>query len=156
MPRQLWWHGRFKGCGYRLTVPREALLEVLAKTDKHLSADEIYFTINSYYPNIGLASIYRNLELLIQMGLVSILDIGDGKRRYELTQGPKSIHHHHLVCKSCGDIVDYADYIDEEAELLKKVERGLSKKYNFKIDSHFIKFFGLCAKCDKKIKEGGD
>jgi len=147
---QIWWHGRFRGCGYRLTIPREALLGVLAKTEKHLSADEIYFAVNKKYPNIGLATIYRNLELLIQMSLVSKLVIGDGKARYELTQGPKSIHHHHLVCKSCGEIIDYTDYIEEEVELLKRIEKGLAKKYNFKIDSHFIRFFGLCNKCQKK------
>ena len=147
---QIWWHGKFRGCGYRLTIPREALLDVLAKTEKHLSADEIYFAVNKKYSNIGLATIYRNLELLIQMSLVSKLVIGDGKARYELTQGPKSIHHHHLVCKSCGEIIDYTDYIGEEVKLLKRIEKGLAKKYNFKIDNHFIRFFGLCNKCQKK------
>ncbi|MDP8216845.1 MAG: Fur family transcriptional regulator [Candidatus Kaelpia imicola] len=155
--RQLWWHGRFRGCGYRLTIPREVLLDVLAKTDKHLSAEEIYFAVNRCYPNIGLATIYRNLELLIQMGLVSKLNIGDSRARYELTQGPKSMHHHHLVCTACGKIIDYRDYIDEEVELLKRVEKGLSKKYGFKISSHFMRFFGLCDKCQKnKETEGGD
>jgi len=151
---QMWWHGRFRGCGYRLTIPREALLDLLAKTEKHLSADEIYFAVNKKYPNIGLATIYRNLELLIQMNLISKIDIGDGKARYELTNGPKSIHHHHLICRNCGEIINYTDYIDEEIELLKKTEKGLSKKYNFKVESHSIRFFGLCSKCNKK--EGGD
>ena len=155
--RQLWWHGRFRGYGYRLTMPREVLLDVLAKTEEHLSAEKIYFAVNKSYPNVGLATIYRNLELLIQMALVSKLDIGDGKARYELTQGPKSMHHHHLVCTVCGKIIDYRDYVNEEVELLKRIRRGLSKKYSFKIESHFIRFFGLCDKCQRNKKtEGGD
>ncbi|HAX60950.1 MAG TPA: ferric uptake regulation protein, partial [Elusimicrobia bacterium] len=56
-------------------------------------------------------------------------------------------HHHHLVCTNCGRIVDYTDFIDDEIELLQLTEKGLSKKYNFKITGHLIQFYGLCDKC---------
>ena len=145
-----WWHGRFRGYGYRLTIPRQALLDVLAKTEKHLSAEEIYFSVSRFYPNIGLATIYRNLELLVQMGLVLKFDFGDGKARYELAEGPKGMrHHHHLVCRRCGRVIDYTDFINEEIELLDKTQKGLSKKYNFEIKDHFIQFSGFCNNCRK-------
>ena len=149
IPRRIrgpvWWHGRFRGCGYRL----EALLGVLSKTEKHLSAEDIYMAVNKFYPDIGLATIYRNLELLVNMGLVSKFDFGDGRARYELIEGPKVIHHHHLVCTDCGRVIDYTDFINEEVELLNKTQKGLSKKYNFKIKDHFIQFSGLCDRCQK-------
>ncbi|MEW6163346.1 MAG: Fur family transcriptional regulator [Nitrospirota bacterium] len=146
-----WWHGKFKGCGYRLTIPRKAILDVLSKTTEHLSAEDIYLKVHKTYPAIGLTTVYRTLELLVQTGMIFKFDFGDGRARYELSEGPKSIgHHHHLVCTGCGRIVDYTDFIDDEIELLKRTEEGLSKKYSFKITNHLIQFYGLCERCQNK------
>ncbi len=146
-----WWHGRFRGCGYRVTLGREAILNCLIKADKHLSAEDIYNEIHKTYPAIGLTTIYRTLEILVNMGLVFKFDFGDGRARYELAEGSKkSHHHHHLVCTRCRRVIDYTDFIDEEIELLRKTEKGLSKKYNFDITNHVIQFYGLCEKCGKE------
>ena len=146
--RFLWWHGRFRGCGYRITVPRQAILEVLSNTSEHLSAEEIYLTVHKGYPNIGLTTIYRTLELLVHMGLVFKFDFGDRRARYELSEGPKGTrHHHHLVCTNCGRVIDYTDFIDQEIELLNRTEKALSKKFNFDIKNHLIQFYGLCEEC---------
>lgn len=146
-----WWHGRFRGCGYRLTVAREAILDVLSKTSKHLSAEDTYLEIHKTYPNIGLATVYRTLELLVQTGLVLKFDFGDGKARYELSESPKGTrHHHHLICTSCNRVIDYTDFIDDEIELLSRTEKGLSQKFNFRITNHLIQFYGLCDKCQDK------
>jgi len=145
-----WWHGRFRGCGYRLTIPREVILDVLSKTSKHLSAEDIYLEVHKSYPVVGLTTVYRTLELLTNMGLISKFDFGDGKARYELSIGPKGTrHHHHLVCSECGRVIDYVDFIDDEKELLGQIEKGLSKKFKFKITNHLIQFYGLCEKCNK-------
>lgn len=128
-----WLHEKFKGCGYRFTMPRQIILDVLSKTTDHLSAEEIYMTVHKVYPAIGLTTVYRTLELLVQMGLVFKFDFGDGGARYELSEGPKSIgHHHHLLCTGCRRIIDYTDFIDEEIELLKRTGKGLSKNIIFK------------------------
>jgi Fur family ferric uptake transcriptional regulator len=146
-----WWHGRFRGYGYRLTLSRQAIFEVLSRTSKHLSAEEIYFEVHKIYPSCGLSTVYRTLELLTQVGLVFKFDFGDGRARYELVESRrKEKHHHHLVCTGCGRVIDYTDFIDEEIELLKKTEKGLSKKYNFQIEDHIIQFYGLCDKCQAK------
>jgi Fur family ferric uptake transcriptional regulator len=146
-----WWHGKFRGCGYRITVPREAILDVLNRTSEHLSAEDIYMAIHKTHPNIGLTTIYRTLELLVHMGLVFKFDFGDGRARYELSEGPKGTrHHHHLVCTKCGRVIDYTDFIDDEIELLSRTEKGLSKKFNFKIANHLLQFYGLCEKCQNK------
>jgi len=145
-----WWVGRFRGCGYRLTIPREAIIDILSKTSEHLSAEDIYLAVHKVYPNIGLTTVYRTLELLVQLGLVVKFDFGDGRARYELTEGPKGrLHHHHLICANCGRIIDYTDFIDEELELLRKTEKGLEKKFNFKITNHLIQFYGLCEDCQR-------
>ena len=146
----LWWENRFRGCGYRVTVPRQAILDVLGKTSRHLSAEDIYLEVHKIYPNVGLTTVYRTLELLVQMGLVLKFDFGDGRARYELTEGPKGVHHHHLICMNCKRVIDYTDFVDEEAEFLKRAEKGLAKKYKFEIKGHLIRFYGLCEKCREK------
>jgi len=147
----MWWHGRFKGCGYRITVGRKAVLDVLIVADKHLSAEDIYKKVNFHYPAIGLTTVYRTLEILVNMGVVFKFDFGDGRARYELMEGSKrSTHHHHLICTECKRVVDYTDFIDDEIALLKKTEKGLSNKYNFTITNHLIHFYGLCSKCKSK------
>ena len=146
-----WWHGRFRGCGYRITPGREAILDALTRADKHLSAEDIYIKVHAAHPGIGLTTVYRTLEILVDLGLVFKFDFGDGRARYELAGGSKkSAHHHHLVCTGCGRIVDYTDFIDDEIELLKQTEKGLSKKYDFEITNHLIQFYGLCEKCKRK------
>lgn len=133
------WGQKLKGFGFRLTAPREAILEVLTNTDKHLSAEDIYMAIHPDNPAIGLTTIYRTLELLEQKGIVS---------KYELTEKHSNKkHHHHLICKKCRKIIDYTDFINEEKEYIKKAETGLENKYEFDIDNHFIRFYGTCPDC---------
>ena len=140
--------GRFIGHGYRLTLSRQVILDVLTQTSKHLSAEEVYHQVHKIHPSAGISTIYRTLELLVQLKLVYRFDFGDGRARYELNRGTKDkAHHHHLVCVSCQKVVDYTDFIDEEAELLGRFEKGLSRKYNFKIIKHIVQFYGLCDKC---------
>ena len=127
---------------------RRAVLDVLNSTQGHLSAEDVYLEVHTHYPSIGLATVYRTLELLERMGLLLKFDFGDKRARYELSQDPGGPrHHHHLVCTGCGRIIDYTDFVAEEKELLKKAESGLSKKYNFVINNHVINFYGRCEKC---------
>jgi len=147
-PHGAWWHTRFRGRGYRITVPREEILRVLSNTNEHLSAEEIYMRVHKAYPGVGLTTVYRTLELLENMGIVVRLDVGDGRARYELAIGPKGKrHHHHIICTKCGKVIDYTDIVDDEKELIDKTENAISKKYNFKILNHEITFYGLCDKC---------
>jgi len=155
MPRGLrhhWCRSRFRGSGFRMTVPREVIFNILNSTDSHLSAEDIYHKVHRHYPGIGLTTVYRTLDLLSEMGLVRRFDFGDGRGRYELIMGPKGkVHHHHLLCTSCGRVIDYKEFLEDEKQLLGKTEKGLSRKYNFKITDHDITFMGLCEKC-----KGGD
>ena len=140
-------HGRFRNAGFRLTLPRQAILNVFAENPKHLSAEEIFLSVHENYPGIGLATVYRTLDLLTQMGLIFKFDFGDGRSRYELASEAIKEHHHHMVCSRCGRIIDYSDFMEEEVEFIKGLETELSKKHKFKINSHQIHFYGLCERC---------
>jgi Fur family transcriptional regulator, ferric uptake regulator len=143
------WHRRFKGYGYRITVPRKAIIDVLQGTKKHLSAEDIYLEVHKLYSQVGLTTVYRTLEILTEIGLIFKFDFGDGRARYELVEDPQGDHHHHLVCTQCKRVINYSEFIDEELEFLRRAEKGLSKKYNFDIKNHVIQFYGICDKCRK-------
>jgi Fur family transcriptional regulator, ferric uptake regulator len=141
------WHGKFKGRGYSMTVPRKAMIEVLHKTNKHLSAEEVYTEIHRIYPQIGLTTVYRTLELLEELGLVLRFDLGDRRSRYEPVDGPEEDHHHHLICTRCAKVINYSEFMKEELEFIKKAKKDLSRKYNFYITNHVVNFYGLCDRC---------
>jgi len=147
-----WWHNRLKGRGYRITVPRQAVLEVLSQTDRHLSAEDIYIGLRKRDSEIGLTTVYRTLELLKEMGIVRRFEFGDGRARYELSVGPrgKEHHHHHLVCTRCGRVIDYTDFIKDELKLLGRVEKELEERFGFEIRNHTLQFLGLCDRCRKE------
>jgi len=145
-----WFYNRLCENNYKLTKPREVILNVLHRRTKHLSAEEIYMVVHKVSPAVGLATIYRNLELLVKIGLVLKFEFGDNRARYELVQNPEEIHHHHLICKNCNKVIDYSEGIDDEKEFLRCREKNLSEKYGFRIDGHFIDFFGLCKECINK------
>jgi len=132
--------------GCRFTLTRQAILDILNRTSGHLSTAEIFAAVNRIYPGIGIATIYRTLDLLSRMGLIFKFEFGDGKSRYELVESNKG-HHHHLVCNGCGRIIDYSDFMNKEVKFIKELEKELAEKHNFKINSHQINFYGLCEKC---------
>jgi Fur family ferric uptake transcriptional regulator len=145
--RRPWWHVKLRAWGYRVTIPREAVIELLNWSKKHPSADDIYFTVHRTYPTIGLTTVYRTLELLEQMGIIRKLLFGDGRSRYEISDGPRWRYHQHLFCTKCGRVTDYMDFVTEEDKLLKKIGAVLSKKYKFRIKTHQLHFYGVCKKC---------
>lgn len=153
MPRRCgwgppWFSGQLRGSGRRLTAAREFILDVVSRKGGHLSAEDVFEAVRKQYPRVGLVTVYRTLDLLVEMGLLSRHEFGDGCARYERIKGSeKDDHHHHLVCSVCHRVIDYRDFIDDEIRLLKKTEAGLSKKFKFLITGHVIEFHGLCNKC---------
>jgi Fur family transcriptional regulator, ferric uptake regulator len=147
------WGHKLRNHGFKCTPGREMILEVLESTNEHLSPEEIFSKAQKSCPELGLTTVYRTLEMLINLGMVIKLDIGDGKSRYELSESVnQKKHHHHLVCNGCGKIIDYSDFMNEEMEYLSKIEKALEKKHNFKINNHVIQFYGKCITCGKKEK----
>lgn len=139
---------KIKKSGMRLTRHRAAILDVLVSTHDHLSAEDIYMRVHKDYPAVGLTTVYRTLEAFTDLGMLVHFDFGDKRLRYELAEefSPKK-HHHHLICRKCGQITDYTDFLKNEVCLIKSTESELSKKYDFKIEAHQVHFYGLCRKC---------
>lgn len=129
-----------KGLGYRLTPQRIMVLEALHGADEHVSAEEIYAQVKARYPYANISTVYRTLELLKELGLVTETDLGDGRVRYHPAEKG---HHHHLVCHKCGKIID----LPESA--LFSLEETLSRDYRFKPDLKHLAIFGVCADCQK-------
>ncbi|MBD3414105.1 MAG: transcriptional repressor [Candidatus Aminicenantes bacterium] len=144
------WRKRFRGSGSRWTAPREAILNLLSKTSKHMSAKEIYQALLRIYPGIGLTTVYRTLDLLEKMGFLNKIPLGSGENKYELITESDQTHHHHLICTQCGKIIDYTDFVDEELELIKKTEKSLKQRHRFQITDHNIEFYGVCEQCQKR------
>ena len=136
----------------RITGPREIIMNILAEAGEHLTATDIYLRAHAENPGIGLTTVYRTLEIFVQMGIVNKLDFGEGKARYQLVEENENVAHHHLVCTRCKNIIDYSDFIDSELDFIRETREKLSSKYNFSINGHAINFYGLCEKCRNQFK----
>ncbi len=128
--------------GYKLTPQRRSILNVMIKRmGEHLTAEEIYDDVRKECPDIGLATVYRTLQLLSDMKVLMKLNLDDGITRYEMNIDEKHHHHHHLICERCGKIFEV------KYDLLEEVEKKIEKEYNFTIQNHKLKFYGYCKLC---------
>ncbi len=125
---------------YKFSRQREKILDILRKTDKHPTADWIYDEIKKEFPNISMGTVYRNLKVLIEMGLVNKLDFGSTFDRFEINED----QHYHFICKNCGNIIDIE--IPSETD----IEIEIQEKYNLVIQSHRVEFYGICKDCMDK------
>ncbi|MDK2897104.1 MAG: Fur family transcriptional regulator, ferric uptake regulator [Candidatus Atribacteria bacterium] len=141
------WKKQFNRFNKRMTPCRQAIIDIFEEKRKHLSAEEVYILLRKKRRKVGMATVYRNLDLLSQMGLLHRLNFGDGKEHYEMARISPAKHHHHLVCTRCGKAVDYSELVGEEHEFLNRLEKKLGDKYDFSIQSHQIYFYGLCKDC---------
>lgn len=128
---------------YRLTPQREAVLKVFAqRPNTHLSADQAYLETKKVQPEIGLATVYRALELFEKLGVLHKLEDADGQSHFEYTDG-EGHYHHHLLCFGCGKILHYTE------DLLDGVEAQVTRETGFKIVDHSLRFFGYCFECER-------
>lgn len=128
--------------GYKLTPQRRAVVNiVLNNKGSHLTAEEMYDLVKKECPEIGLATIYRTVQLLEDIGVLCKINLDDGCNRYELLDNEELHHHHHLICRKCGKVVEV------EEDLLDTIEKNVENKYKFKIENHSVKFLGVCNEC---------
>ena len=132
--------GELSKQGYRLTPQRMMILSAIENSDNHISAEEIYAQIVAKYPNVNISTVYRTLELLKRLGLVTETDLGEGRVRYHPAEKGR---HHHLVCRECGAIID----LDEP--LLSSLKSALLREYKFSADLRHLAILGRCVNCRK-------
>ncbi|HEY91201.1 MAG TPA: transcriptional repressor [Dehalococcoidia bacterium] len=116
------------------------ILEAIENSDDHISAEEMYAQVVARYPNVNISTVYRTLELLKRLELVTETDLGGGRFRYHPSDKG---HHHHLICRRCGAMID----LDES--LLGPLEEALLKQHNFVADLRHLAISGLCSQCRK-------
>lgn len=136
---------RLKEHGYKITTPRRRIAEVLESRDTgHFRIEELYDLVNQEGFLVGLATIYRTVRLLEDLGLLAKIDLGDGQDRYELMASPH--HHHHLLCNHCKKVIEVqGDFLDE-------LEAKIGKLYSFDIQGHDVIFYGICSSCKSRME----
>ena len=128
---------------YRKSQQRERILEILKETKSHPTADWIYMKLKEEIPELSLGTVYRNLKVLMDQGLIQKLPFGSTFDRFEAKIAP----HYHLVCEKCGVVEDF------EMPQYSEINVQAEKMSAFKISRHRIDFFGLCEKCQDTIKQ---
>ena len=129
----------------KLTPQRQMILQAfLNHPEEHLSAEDVHQIVKPLASDIGVATVYRTLELLSELKLLNKMDFGDGRSRYEIQKNDESHCHHHLICLSCGKVKEFED------DLLESLETAIAKKSNFTIVDHQLKFYGYCQECRKQ------
>lgn len=124
--------------GYRLTPQRLMVLDALHQAEGHISAPDICQRVQARYPWVNKSTIYRTLDLLRELDLVTETELGGDKLYYH--QAEKG-HHHHLICQKCGKVMD----IDED--VFASLESTLRKKYRFSADLKHLAIHGSCLGC---------
>jgi Fur family ferric uptake transcriptional regulator len=133
-------HDALRDAGYRVGAARRAVVSVLARRDCCLTVPEIVDALGAQGRTVGIASVYRVVDLLTEKQLVQKIDLGDGRARYERTELADE-HHHHLVCNECGRVEPFAD------ESLEAALRRVEEDAGFAVASHDVLLRGACDDC---------
>lgn len=121
----------------RLTTQRQIILEELGKVTSHPTANEVYDMVRKRLPRIGLGTVYRNLELLADSGVILKLEVGGTQKRFDATVAP----HYHIRCSVCGKVDDIDIPVQEN------INQDAMEASNYKVLGHHIEFSGICPSC---------
>ncbi|WP_019536617.1 peroxide-responsive transcriptional repressor PerR [Paenibacillus ginsengihumi] len=131
-----------KSNGVRMTPQRNAILSYLLNTMSHPTADEIYKALSPRFPNMSVATVYNNLKVFIEAGLVREMTYGDQSSRFDADLSD----HYHALCEECGKLVDFA------YKPLDDLEKTAGELTGFKVKSHRLEVYGTCSDCASKAK----
>jgi len=121
----------------RLTSQRQVILEELSKVKSHPTANEMYDMVRKRLPRIGLGTVYRNLDLLAELGIIRKLVVGGEEKRFDGVISP----HYHIRCIKCNRVDDIFIKID------RGLENSAASYCDYKILDHHVQFSGICSKC---------
>lgn len=130
---------KLERAGFKLTPARRAVIEALARELAHLTAPQVVHAVGRRAPGVGRASVYRTLELLTRLGLVQVSSLGRAASTYVLCD----VHHHHVICRTCHQTVEFEDCD------LEKLAKALSKRLGYRIEGHLVEFYGCCPDCHR-------
>jgi len=124
--------------GLRLTAPRRTVAQLVAARDGHFTAADLVADARRQHVAIGRATVFRGLELFTELGLVERVDLPSGDHAYVACD---PVHHHHAICTSCGRSLD----VDDVG--LARVLENVGRRLDFRVTSHRLEMFGVCASC---------
>ena len=137
---------KLRRAGYKLTAPRQAVVQVLEEQGEHLSSGEILAFGRRIHPALSRATVYRTLDLLTGMGFIRPILLGDTSQRYVASEGG----HHHLVCSDCGATFEF------DRCGVDRLATALTAQFRFQIRSHLLEFYGICQGCHgSPLAKGG-
>lgn len=128
-----------KAGGKKLTKARKAILAVLEQNALPITVAEVHAGLVKAKTDVDLVTVYRNLAMLQELGLVNAVGFQEGQMRYEVVHG--RAHHHHIQCRGCGKILDLM------LCPLKKLTKLIEEQTRFSVDGHALEFFGWCPQC---------
>lgn len=128
---------QLKVSGVRITPQRHAILSYLLESMEHPTADEIYRSLEPQFPSMSVATVYNNLKMFIEAGMVHELTYGDNSSRFDAN----ITDHYNVICQQCGKIEDFS-YPSLEA-----VEQQAARHTGFQISGHRMELYGTCADC---------
>jgi Fur family transcriptional regulator, ferric uptake regulator len=129
---------RLRSRGLRVTPQRAMILRAIEETPGHITAEEVYTAVHRVSPYVNLATVYRTLELLRELDLITVADMGTGATHYALHS---HANHHHAVCRLCRHALEFPP------ELLAPFVEDLHTRYGFAVDVGHIVVFGTCREC---------
>jgi Fur family ferric uptake transcriptional regulator len=124
--------------GYRLTPQRMLIISIIHDSKGHISAEDVHQRVKEQYPFVDISTVYRNLQLLKRLHIVTETDLGGGSVRYELSQDER---HHHLVCRVCGKTFALDDAV------IEPLRSALMDAHGFAADMEHFAIFGRCRAC---------
>ncbi|MDJ0788597.1 MAG: Fur family transcriptional regulator [Myxococcota bacterium] len=130
------------------TKQREAILSVFLDVSGHITSEDLHKRVRELHPGIGYTTVYRTMKLLCEAGLAMERNFDDGVTRYEVEHE----HHDHLVCTSCGKIVEF------ECQMIESAQNDIVERYGFRLLRHRHELYGHCPSCqarDRKKSNGG-
>lgn len=127
--------------GFRVTPQRQLILDAICEGGGHTTPEEIYARVHAKAPAVNRATVYRTLDFLRELRLVVVADSGGGHMMYEIA---KETPHHHLVCRTCGNVEQISH--DTVKALFAQIER----EHGFTVDMDHLVLFGLCQACCQK------
>lgn len=125
-----------------VTRQRDLVAQTVFLSDEHLSVEAIQKQLRERGEHVGTATIYRTLDVLVQSGLVRAHDFGEGFKRYEPLASQS--HHEHLICLSCGKVVEFS------SERLERMKALIAEEYGFRHHHHRLEIYGFCRECQTR------
>ena len=126
--------------GLRSTAQRRLIVDTFFEGSPHMTIEDLLNEVRSRDRGIGYATVYRTLKLLAESGVASERRFDDGLSRYELADEANT-HHDHLICTSCGKIVEF------ENDKIEELQEAVAKKFGFRLVTHKMELYGICADC---------